>query len=78
MKPAEFKAARKALGLTQTRLADALGMGETQVQCMESGRRAIRRTIELALESLARRQRDGSITEASVNDFVERMSERFG
>ena len=45
MTPAEFLAARAALGMTQGALATALGCGRRTVQQYEAGDRAIPETI---------------------------------
>lgn len=52
MTPAEFRAARKRLGLTQADLADALGMSRSQVSRMEHGAAPIVRRTVLALEAM--------------------------
>ncbi len=48
----ELKKARKILGLTQSAMADALGLSVGMIQSMESGRREIRFTVELAVRYL--------------------------
>ena len=55
MTPAEIKAARKALGLSQSGLAKALRLtnGDRTVRNWESGRIAITGPASLALEALA-------------------------
>lgn len=55
MTPAEFRAAREALGLTQIALAKALGMKERQIRNLETGAVPIKRVIALAIEALAAR-----------------------
>ena len=56
MQPAELKAARKRLGMTQTQLADALrlrGKDRTRsVRSWEAGERAISGPVEVAVEAL--------------------------
>lgn len=58
MTPAELKSARKALGLSQQGLADALGMHRSMIGYMETGRGpkgvpvAIERRTELAVKYL--------------------------
>lgn len=52
MTPTEFRAARKRLGLTQTALAAALGLGRTSICMYEAGKAPIPRTAELAIMSL--------------------------
>ena len=52
MNPAELKAARKALGYSQERLAEALGLTRRQIIRLEGGEQGISRAIELALRYL--------------------------
>jgi len=49
MTGAELRAARQVLDLTQTQLADRLGVTLRTVQYYEAGQRPISRTIELLL-----------------------------
>jgi len=62
MTPAEFKASRKHLGLTQTELGQALGYGHSEqsakamVWAKEHGRRPVTQRDALALEALEARQ----------------------
>lgn len=55
MTPAKLRAARKRLGMTQRRLAEALGVPPNTVYRWETGRMAILhpRILELALRALA-------------------------
>ena len=51
----ELRAARKSLGFTQHRMADALGFGKwgfQTVAAMEKGQSPIHRTTELAVKAL--------------------------
>ena len=57
MTPDELKETRSRLGLTQTQLAQELGVTLNAVQRWEAGERPIRRVTELALETLERRRR---------------------
>ena len=57
MTPDELKEVRSRLGLTQTQLANELGVTLNAVQRWEAGERPIRRVTELALETLERRRR---------------------
>lgn len=50
MTPDEFRAARKAMGLTQTELAVELGMQLRQIQNLEKGTAELRRIHALAIE----------------------------
>jgi DNA-binding transcriptional regulator YiaG len=56
MTPAELKAARKALGLTQQGLADALRLtgpyAKDTVRSWESGRRPISGPVQVAVEAM--------------------------
>lgn len=68
MTPTQLKAARKRLGLSQTTLADELGISRSGVQKMELGQRPIERRTVLAvmyLENL-NRQREEQNGEAEV------------
>lgn len=51
--PAEFKAARIELGLTQKQLADMLDVSEVSISNWENGRNPIPRTAEMALWAIA-------------------------
>jgi transcriptional regulator with XRE-family HTH domain len=55
MRAREFKQARLRLGLSQARLAAALGMGWLQIMRYEHGRAKVPRVVALALEALERR-----------------------
>jgi transcriptional regulator with XRE-family HTH domain len=57
MTPAELRAARERLGLTQTQLAEALGMAarHEHVQRMESGAKPIHPRTVLQVRSLLER-----------------------
>ena len=57
MTPDELKEVRSRLGLTQTQLANELGVTLNAVQRWEAGDRPIRRVTELALKTLERRRR---------------------
>ena len=52
MTPAQLKAHRRRLGLTQAALAKALGVTLSAVEKWEGGQRPISRVVELALEAL--------------------------
>jgi DNA-binding XRE family transcriptional regulator len=52
MTRAEFKKARERLGMTQTELAEALGMQRNSVTRIEIGLQPIVRTTELAIKYL--------------------------
>lgn len=52
MTAAEFRAARKALKLTQSKLAEALDMTTRSVQLYEHGHQTVPRTVELAVAYL--------------------------
>ena len=55
MTPAEFIAARTALGFSQRGVARALGVGSATITRWESGLSRIPAAIELALEALRSR-----------------------
>lgn len=61
MSPAELRAARKTLGLTQRGLADALRLtgpyGKDTVRSWESGRRKISGPATVAIEALLEKVR---------------------
>jgi DNA-binding XRE family transcriptional regulator len=49
----ELKQARKRLGMTQTELAEAIGMhGKNSIAMMEGGLRPVLRTTELSIKYL--------------------------
>ncbi len=50
MTAAEFRAARERLGLSQSKLADALGISQAQVSRIEKGDREASRTVIKLLE----------------------------
>lgn len=52
MTPADLKDARHALGWSQTRLAEELGVSRRIVQYWESGEQEIPRAIDLAVAYL--------------------------
>jgi predicted transcriptional regulator len=52
MTPSELKKARQKLGLTQGGLAEAIGMTQTYISLMETGRAGIERRTELAIKGL--------------------------
>lgn len=52
MTPAQFKALRKKLAMTQTELAKALGVTQVTIARWETGRRKIAKTVQLAVEHL--------------------------
>lgn len=56
MTPADLKAKREAMGLTQTELAAAIGVTWTTVWRWEKGRVPISRTVERLLTLLAREE----------------------
>lgn len=53
MQPDELKAARKALGLSQEAMADAMGVSRVLIGQMERGKAPIERRTELAALYLA-------------------------
>lgn len=53
MTPAEFRALRRRLGLTQAQLAAALGMSRDQILRYEAGRAPIPRVVELAVRQIS-------------------------
>jgi transcriptional regulator with XRE-family HTH domain len=57
MKPADLRALRESLGLTQSALADALGMHVNTVACMERGDKPISERTRAALDMVARLMR---------------------
>lgn len=63
MTPAELKAERKALKLTQKELAAKLGRNRVTIIRWEAGTMAIEapETLELALETLRRRQSEAGV-----------------
>lgn len=50
----DLRALRESLGLTQSALADALGMHANTVACMERGEKPISKRTAAALKMLAR------------------------
>ena len=60
MRPAELRALRESLGLTQSALADALGMHVNTVACMERGDKPISARTSASLELLVRVMRPPS------------------
>jgi transcriptional regulator with XRE-family HTH domain len=54
MRPADFRALRESLGLTQSAVADALGMHANTVACMERGDKPISSRTVASLEMLRR------------------------
>lgn len=59
MTPAEFRAARKRLGMTVDELAEALGMTDRMMNHYASGAQPVPVTVALAIEALeARAQKD--------------------
>ena len=54
MRPADLLALRESLRLTQSALADALGMHANTVACMERGDKPISSRTAAALEMLRR------------------------
>ena len=56
MRAREFKAARQRLGLSQAKLAAALGMGWLQIMRYEHGRAEVPKVVALAVEALERRE----------------------
>jgi DNA-binding transcriptional regulator YiaG len=59
VKPAELKAARKKLGMSQPQLADALGVDRVSVARWETGTRRIPSMLRLALKALQMERRKG-------------------
>ena len=64
MTPAEYTAARLAVGLTQQHLADALGVHIRSVQRREAGDFPITREAEMAIRTLAGARRRRKATAA--------------
>jgi len=60
MRAREFKRTRTGLGLSQVRLAKALGMSPLQVLRYEHGYAKVPRVVALALEALEGRAAEGS------------------
>jgi len=60
MRAREFKAARDRLGLSQAKLAKALGMSVPQMNRYEHGKIRVPGVVALALEALERRAAKGS------------------
>lgn len=54
MRPADLRALRERLGMTQAQLADALGMHPNTVACMERDEKPISARTAAALEMLGR------------------------
>jgi transcriptional regulator with XRE-family HTH domain len=54
MTPDDLRAYRKRLGITQTQLAEALGLSRRAIIRYEDGTRPIPRPVELACETIAR------------------------
>ena len=54
MRPADLRALRESLGLTQSAVADALGMHANTVACMERGDKPISSRTVASLEMLQR------------------------
>lgn len=52
MTPADLRAARKQLGLTQTELGDLLGYTRTAVAYWEHGERPVPKWMPLAIDGL--------------------------
>ena len=57
MEGSELKAKRESLGLTQTELADILGVKMNTVYRWESGILSVPKSIELAMETVERSQK---------------------
>jgi transcriptional regulator with XRE-family HTH domain len=57
MKPADLRALRERLGLTQSALAAALGMHVNTGACMERGKKPISERTRAALDMVARLMR---------------------
>jgi len=54
MTPADFRAAREALGLTQVELGQALGVTGQYVSDIERGQRSPSRTLVMLMERLVK------------------------
>lgn len=54
MRPDELRATRDRLGLTQSQIADALGMHVNTVACMERGEKPISPRTVASVEMLTR------------------------
>lgn len=52
MTPADYKAAREALGLTQAQLAERLGVTRATINAREAGRTPITEEASLAIRAL--------------------------
>jgi DNA-binding XRE family transcriptional regulator len=52
MEPNDLRQMRKSLGLTQTQLGKELGISRRQIVEWETGKRPIRRMVDLALRML--------------------------
>ena len=57
MTPAQFKALRKKLGMTQTEIAKALEVTQVTVAYWETGKRPILKVTALAIEHLGCRRK---------------------
>lgn len=57
MTAAEFRAARKRLGITQVKFAEALGIAQAQVSRIETGQREPSRTVEKLVAVLVARKK---------------------
>ena len=69
MTPAEFRAARKSLGLRQDQLAAVLGFERGHISRMETGASPIMPTTALAMQALLMGYRpDGWPTQEESND----------
>jgi len=60
MRPAELKALRKNLGMSQAQLAEKLGIDRVTVARWESGMRNIPPMLALALKALKPKRRKGA------------------
>lgn len=58
MTPADFTATRRALGLTQAQLGEAIGLTGRMIRYYESGEKPIPKTVELAMQAYAKLRRE--------------------
>ena len=58
MTPADLHATRKALGLTQARFAEAIGISTRQLLYYEKGEFPIPKTVALAIKAYAQMKKE--------------------
>jgi transcriptional regulator with XRE-family HTH domain len=61
MTHSELKQARQKLGLNQIQLAEAIGMTQTYISLMETGRAGIERRTKLAIKGLMYESRESGL-----------------